>query len=98
MSPFSAIIPSLRQKHFLIACIAFLSILSEFLPICLANITFSAATTQPAYETCNDISMVVLILMLISVLVLIFRPRKGVKKLPRNPVTVASVLVYIAAH
>jgi hypothetical protein len=98
MSPFSAILPSLRQKHFLTAHVAFLSILSEFLPICLANITYSAATTQLAYEACNDISLTILILMLISIIVLILRPRKGVKRLPRNPNTVASVLVYIAAH
>ena len=98
LSPFSAIVPSLHQKHFLTAHIALLSILSEFLPICLANITYSAATTQPAYEACNDISLTILILMLISILVLIFRPRKGVKRLPRNPNMIASILVYIAAH
>ena len=98
MSPFSAIIPSLRQKHFLIANIAFLSILSELLPICLANVTYSAATTQPAYEACNDISLAILILMLISMFVLILKPTKGVKRLPRNPDTVASVLVYLAGQ
>jgi hypothetical protein len=89
--------PSLRQRHFLTAHIALLSILSEFLPICLANIAFSAATTETAYEICNDISLVILTLLLLSTLVLIFRPRHHVKQLPRSPNTVASMLVYLAA-
>ena len=35
--------------------------------------------------------------MLLSTLVLIFRPRHHVKQLPRSPNTVASMLVYLAA-
>lgn len=96
-SPFSALPSLLRYQHFLLASVAILSILSEFLPICLANITFSAATTESAYEICNDISLIILILMLLCILALIFYPKQGVKSLPRNPNTIASVLVYLAA-
>jgi hypothetical protein len=42
--------------------------------------------------------MVILMLMLISIIFLFFSPRKGLKRLPRNPNTVASVLVYLAAQ
>ncbi|KAK0103384.1 hypothetical protein ONS95_005410 [Cadophora gregata] len=94
-SPFAAIIPSLRRGHFFVALICFVSVLSEFLPICLANISFSPAITKKTYEVCNFISMGVLILMVGCILFLIGRPMRG-RPLPRSPATVASVGVYLA--
>jgi hypothetical protein len=98
MSPFSAIIPSLRRKHYLVALICFVSVLSEFLPICLANISFSPAMTREAYFTCTYISMVIIILMVGSILVLIFKPRGRMRPLPRRPVMLASIAVYVASR
>jgi hypothetical protein len=98
MSPFSAIIPSLRRRHYLVALICFVSVLSEFLPICLANISFSPALTRQAYFTCTYISMIILILMVGSILVLIFRPRGKVRPLPRRPGMLASIAVYVASR
>ncbi|KAJ5038895.1 uncharacterized protein L3040_006574 [Drepanopeziza brunnea f. sp. 'multigermtubi'] len=94
-SPFAAIIPALRRKHYFVALICFFSVLSEFLPICLANISFSPAVTKQTYEVCNGISMGVLILMVGCILALILRPMRG-RPLPRSPRTVASVGVYLA--
>lgn len=97
MSPFSALFPSLRRGHFLIALVCFVSILSEFLPITLANISFSPAMTKDAYTGCTYVAMAVLIIMLGSVLALLFRPRQHVKPLPRDPITLASILLYITS-
>jgi fluoride exporter len=94
-SPFYAIIPSLRRRHFLVAQICFISILSEFLPIILANIAFSPAMTEEAYFTCTYLAMIILTLMLIGITILIFRPRHRLRPLPRKPTTLASVLLYI---
>ncbi|PVH84231.1 hypothetical protein DL98DRAFT_584803 [Cadophora sp. DSE1049] len=96
-SPFAAIIPSLRRGHFFVALICFVSLLSEFLPICLANISFSPAITKKTYEVCNFVSMGVLILMVGCILFLIGRPMRG-RPLPRSPATVASVGVYLAGR
>lgn len=96
-SPFAAIIPSLRRGHFFVALICFVSLLSEFLPICLANISFSPAITKKTYEVCNNITMGVLILMVGCILFLIGRPMRG-RLLPRSPATVASVGVYLAGR
>ncbi|KAH6723420.1 hypothetical protein BKA61DRAFT_648571 [Leptodontidium sp. MPI-SDFR-AT-0119] len=96
-SPFTAIVPSLRRGHFFVALICFVSLLSEFLPICLANISFSPAITKMTYEVCNFISMGVLILMVGCILFLIGRPMR-VRPLPRSPATVASVGVYLAGR
>lgn len=97
MSPLSAILPSLRRRHFLVTLICFISVLSEFLPITLANIAYTPAMTKRAYEICNAMSMGILGLMLLSILVLIFRPRRHVRLLPRAPTTVASLGVYVAS-
>lgn len=97
MDPFSALLPSLRRGHFLVALICFVTILSEFLPIALANIGFSPAMTKTAYTVCNYLSMAILIIMLGSILTLIFRPRNHIKELPRSPTTLASILLYITS-
>jgi Protein of unknown function (DUF3433) len=83
-SPFSALFPALRRRHFLIALISLVAILSEILPIALANTPFSAATTKEAYETCTFLAMAILILMLLSVVILIFRPSRGLYDLRGN--------------
>jgi hypothetical protein len=97
MSPISAILPSLRRAHFLVALICFVSVLAEFLPITLANIAFSAAMTKNAYEICNFMSMGILGLMLVSIVILICRPRRHIRPLPRPPTTVASIGLYVAS-
>ncbi|KAL2070841.1 hypothetical protein VTL71DRAFT_13867 [Oculimacula yallundae] len=96
-TPFAAIIPSIRRGHFFVALICFVSLLSEFLPICLANISFSPAVTKKTYTVCSFTSMGVLILMVGCILFLIGRPMRGIP-LPRSPGTVASVGVYLAGR
>jgi hypothetical protein len=54
--------------------------------------------TRKAYFTCTYISMIILILMVGSILVLIFRPSGRVRPLPRRPVMLASVAVYVASR
>jgi hypothetical protein len=97
MDPFSALFPSFRRGHFLIVLVCFVTILSEFLPITLANISFSPAVTKEAYTGCTYAAMAILTIMLGSILTLIFRPRHHVKPLPRSPTTLASVLLYITS-
>jgi hypothetical protein len=94
MGPFSAFIPSIRRRHFLISLICLVSILSEFLPITLANIPFSLATTEQAYQAWTYVTMSILAIMLVSTLVLIFRQRRHIRPLPRKPTTLSSVLLY----
>jgi len=97
MSPLSAILPSIQRFHFLVALICFVSVLAEFLPITLANIAFSPAVTKQAYEICNFMSMGILGLMLVCIVILILRPRRHVRPLPRAPNTVASLGLYVAS-
>ncbi|RDL38532.1 uncharacterized protein BP5553_02872 [Venustampulla echinocandica] len=98
-SPVSAIIPSISRSHYLVAFVAMLAVLAEFLPIFLANIAFSPAMTKTAYTVCNYLSMATLILMVIAVLILLFwRGDKGLAWLPRSPGTsIGSVALYLAA-
>jgi len=95
MSPFSALLPSLRRGHYLISLVCFVTILSDLLPIALANIPFSPAMTKPAYRGCTYVSITVLAIMVLTLLVLIFRPRQHIRPLPREPTTLASTLLYI---
>ncbi|KAF8855234.1 hypothetical protein BDZ45DRAFT_746746 [Acephala macrosclerotiorum] len=96
-SPISAIIPSIRNGHYLTAIISFIAILTEFLPLFLANIPFSFGATKLAYTVCNYFSMAILILMTLSLLALIFKKLDRVGSLPRKPDTLASVGVYLAS-
>jgi hypothetical protein len=96
MSPFSAILPSLRRRHFLVSVVCFASVLAEFLPICLGNIPYSTSLTFRAYVTCSILTMTILLFMMACIMVLILRPRKRVKPLPRKTDTLASVFCYIA--
>ncbi|KAF7874897.1 hypothetical protein EAF04_002071 [Stromatinia cepivora] len=96
MSPYTALIPSLRRKHYLVSWISFCSILSEFLPITLANIPYSNTETRLVLLTCFYLAMGILSLMIIGVVILLFRPRHYVKSLPRKPCTIAARLEYLA--
>ncbi|KAF7904360.1 hypothetical protein EAF00_001694 [Botryotinia globosa] len=66
MSPYSALIPSIGRKHYLVSWISFCSILSEFLPITLANIPFSSTETRLVLLTCFYLAMAILSLMIIG--------------------------------
>lgn len=96
MSPYSALIPSLRRKHYLISWISFCSILSEFLPITLSNIPYSNTETLLVFRACFYFVMGILSLMIIGVVILIFRPRHYIKDLPKRPCTIAARLEYLA--
>lgn len=98
-SPTTAILPSLKRKHFIVAWVAFLSFLSEFLPIFLANIPYSPAMTKDAYTYCHFLSMAILILMTLALLVLLFKKPGGVGSLPRRPGKggLVSTALYLAA-
>jgi hypothetical protein len=52
---------------------------------------------KQTYEVCNGASLGTLILMIITIVALMLRPRKSIRPLPRNPYTLASVLVYLAS-
>ncbi|KAH8593644.1 hypothetical protein B0O99DRAFT_596145 [Bisporella sp. PMI_857] len=93
-SAFSAFFASLYRRDWLLALVALSTVLSEFLPIFLANISFSPAMTKKAYTYCTYISMSFLGVMILCILVLVFR--RGVGKLPRDPDTVAGVGMYLA--
>lgn len=95
MSPITAVLPSLARGQYLVSLISFTAILTEFLPIALANVAFSPAMTRTAYDVCTFVSISILFIMLCSLALLICRPRKHVKPLPRKPNTLASVLLYV---
>jgi len=95
MSPLTALAPSIRRRHFVVALVSLVSLLTEFLPITLANIPFSDTQIKEAYDICNYIAMAILFLMLVSLTILIFRRRYNLRDLPRLPTTLASILLYI---
>ncbi|KAH8780802.1 hypothetical protein BGZ57DRAFT_977760, partial [Hyaloscypha finlandica] len=97
MSPFSAIIPSFRSRHFLVSLVCFASVLAEFLPICLGNIPYTPSLTYHAFVTCSILSMIILLFMMACIVVLILRPRRRVRPLPRRTDTLASICCYVAA-
>jgi hypothetical protein len=97
MSPFSAIIPSLRRRHFLVSLVCLASVLAEFLPIFLGNIPYSPSLTWHAYITCSSLAILILLFMMACVAVLILRPRRSVRPLPRRTDTLASICCYVAA-
>ncbi|KAM0195424.1 hypothetical protein ACHAPC_000619 [Botrytis cinerea] len=96
MSPYSALIPCVGRKHYLVSWISFCSILSEFLPITLANIPYSNTGTFLVLLTCFYLAMAILSLMIIGVILLLLRSRHNVKSLPRKPCTIAARLEYLA--
>ncbi|KAL3425230.1 hypothetical protein PVAG01_04511 [Phlyctema vagabunda] len=101
MSPISALASSLVRRHYLTSLISFVALLSEILPIALANIPFSPAATREAYSVCTYIAMAVLAIMILTlVLFVIFRHTRArhLHHLPRQPVTIASTLVYLATE
>jgi hypothetical protein len=77
--------------------ISFVAILCDFLPILLANIPSSMTVTKESQNVCNGITITILILMLICLLVLILRDGTAVRHLPREPNTLASVMLYVAS-
>ncbi|KAF5879462.1 uncharacterized protein Bfra_006670 [Botrytis fragariae] len=95
MSPYSALIPSIGRKHYLVSWISFCSILSEFLPITLANIPYSNTEMRLVLLTCFYLAMAILSLMIIGVMLLLLRSRHGVKSLPKKPCTIAARLEYL---
>jgi hypothetical protein len=97
MSPFSAILPSLRRRHFHVSLICFASVLAQFLPICFGNIPYTPSTSQRAYEICSKIAMAILLFMMACIAVSILRPRKRVKHMFRKTDTIASLCCYVAS-
>jgi len=80
--------------------VALTAIASDFLPIFLANISFSPAMTKKAYTICTYISMSILSLMTVSILSLLvssLRSKRwgGKGKLPREPVTIAGKAMFL---
>lgn len=96
MSPFSAILPSLRRRHFHVSLVCFASVLAEFLPICLGNIPYSRAATLSAYKSCTVIAIAILLFMMTCIAMSILRPRKRVKSIFRKTDTLASICCYVA--
>ncbi|KAM3069557.1 hypothetical protein ACMFMF_008774 [Clarireedia jacksonii] len=72
MSPYTALLPSLHRKNYLVALISSCSILSEFLPITLANIPYSSTEMHVAWYVCMYMAMGILSLMIFGTGVLIF--------------------------
>lgn len=95
VSPYSAVMPALRRRHFLVASIATVAILSEFLPILLANVPASEAVTELARVICTWLSVAILALMLVCAFGLMLRPASALYLLPRRPENIGAVLRYI---
>lgn len=94
VSPYSAVLPALRRRHFLLALMAFAAILSEFLPILLANVPASTAVTLQARVVCTWLSVAILTLMLVCAFCLMLRRSSALHLLPRQPDNIASMLRY----
>lgn len=94
-NPFAGLAASLAHRHAFPAFVSFLAILCEPLTIALTNIPFQAGTTFEAYNVCTYISVGILSLMVIGITWSFWRgPVTG---LPREPDTIASVMLYLCA-
>ncbi|PQE05114.1 hypothetical protein CJF31_00006094 [Rutstroemia sp. NJR-2017a BVV2] len=92
-----AVFPSLRRRQYLVALVSFCSILSEFLPITLANVPYSRTATYLVFLICNYIAIAILSIMIIILLLLLVTPLffgQGTK-LPKIPITIAEKLMYL---
>ncbi|RAR00297.1 het-s domain protein [Stemphylium lycopersici] len=83
--PFSSLVRSIRSCNIPIASVALPAILSEFLPLLLANVPFDRTTTGDAHKVSSWLAVAVMTPMIITALALLVFL---VKKRPRHRVNV----------
>ncbi|KAJ3526034.1 hypothetical protein NM208_g11377 [Fusarium decemcellulare] len=92
-NPFSGLFVALRVRDPLLFATAFASILSEFLPILLANVPYSLTQTKEAHQicarTCAGLLLVMVILLFSSLFV-------RWPDLPVDPRSLAGAMWYVA--
>jgi hypothetical protein len=89
---FSGLWSAMRRRDWLLAVVAFTSILSEFLPIVLAEIPFRVAQTWTTHLVCTWSSVAILCIMAIVIIWTFF-----VKwpHMPIDPSTIAGSIYYV---
>ncbi|KAK4193252.1 hypothetical protein QBC35DRAFT_100332 [Podospora australis] len=92
-NPFSGIYSAIKHKHIFLLCVSVAAILSEFLPVLLANVPFSLHQTSIAATACAVLSLLFLAVML-SVLIGSFFVRWP--PMPVDPRCIAGVLYYVS--
>ncbi|CAJ2513062.1 Uu.00g011810.m01.CDS01 [Anthostomella pinea] len=89
---FSGIWSAFRRRHLFLGVVAFTAILSEFLPLLLANIPFQVTQTWDVHLGCTWLAVGIISLMIV-VLVVSFFVRWP--RLPVDPRTVAGAAYYV---
>ncbi|KAI9760351.1 MAG: hypothetical protein M1840_002557 [Geoglossum simile] len=94
-TPLTTFTASLRRRHFFVAFVAFVALLSEILVVALSGIPFNSSQTYAAFQASAYTSVSILALMVVAVFALVYWRRRPL--LPRMPNTLAAVLSYVCA-
>ncbi|KAI9767854.1 MAG: hypothetical protein M1840_005347 [Geoglossum simile] len=94
-TPFTTFTASLYQRHFFVAFIACVALLSEILVVALSGIPFNSSQTYAAFQASAYTSVAILALMVFAVFALVYWRRQPL--LPRMPNTLAAILSYVCA-
>ncbi|KAM7194051.1 hypothetical protein V8F20_008147 [Naviculisporaceae sp. PSN 640] len=92
-NPFSGLYSSIKQRHLFLFATSFAAILSELLPVFLANVFFSLSQTNKTATACASISSIILGL---SILVLVYSFFVKWPPMPVDPRSIAGVMYYIS--
>ncbi|KAI9674741.1 MAG: hypothetical protein M1817_001645 [Caeruleum heppii] len=95
LSSVTTFLVSLPRRHFFVALVAFITVISEVLIITLAGIPYNPGQLYVAFRVSAFVSMAILSLMILILVAVYLRP-KG-PDLPRTPNTVAAVWSYLCA-
>ncbi|KAF2446412.1 hypothetical protein P171DRAFT_259437 [Karstenula rhodostoma CBS 690.94] len=90
--PVLGVHPLMSSRHYTLALIAVIGLLSEVLCVTLSAIPFNPATLYTAYNVSTWVSVAILILMLLALLFVFFYQEPV---MPIKPDTVAGNLVYL---
>ncbi|KAF2261894.1 hypothetical protein CC78DRAFT_607034 [Lojkania enalia] len=90
--PISTIYSALFSRHYALALVATVVILSEILTVALATIPFSSANLWVAYDVSTWISVAVISVMLLTLVLLFFHQEPN---LPIKPNSIAANLIYL---
>jgi len=83
----------IKENNFFLLCVAFMALLSEFLPLLLANIPYNLTQTERTHEVCARITLVIIGLMILTLLGSLFIKWPH---MPVDPRSVAGAMYYIS--
>jgi hypothetical protein len=82
-----------KENNVFLLCTAFMALLSEFLPLLLANVPFNLTQTERTHVVCARITLVIIGIMMITLLASLFIKWPH---MPVDPRSIAGAMYYIS--